>query len=458
MERVLAKDADNKIGKQITLKGWVHSIRNMGQIVFMDLRDVTGLIQVVFDDKTAKLVENIKPEYVISVTGRVAERGEKYRNPKLITGGIEVQAENLEIINKSETPPFEIDQDKVTDEETRLKYRYLDLRHDRLKNNLILRHNIISYMRNFLNGRNFIEVETPIITSATPEGARDYLVPSRIYPGKFFALPQSPQQYKQLLMVAGLDRYYQIAKCMRDEDNRGDRQPEFTQLDLEMSFVEEEDVLQLTEELFLSMIKELLPNKTITQTPWPRLTYKDAMEKYKTDKPDLRQDKNNPDELAFAWIVDFPLFKKDHKTGKLTSSHHPFTAMKPGEETKLDTDPESIISSSYDFVLNGYEIASGSIRIHDPKTLAKIFQILGISETEIQDKFGHMLEAFKYGAPPHGGIAPGIDRLAMILANEPNIREVIAFPKTDKSRDPMMNAPREVDADTLKELGLKIIK
>ncbi|MBU1092520.1 aspartate--tRNA ligase [Patescibacteria group bacterium] len=458
MERVLAKKATTQVGQTITLKGWVHSIRNMGQIIFIDLRDVTGLIQIVFDDKTAHLAENIKPEYVISVTGKVTERGEKYRNPKLATGDVEVQAESLEIISEADTPPFEIDQENVTDEETRLKYRYLDLRHDRVKNNLILRHKIITYMRNFLNERNFIEIETPIITSATPEGARDYLVPSRIYPGKFFALPQSPQQYKQLLMVAGLDRYYQIAKCMRDEDNRGDRQPEFTQLDLEMSFVEEEDILQLTEELFTTMIKELLPNKTITKTPWPRLTCKEAIGKYKSDKPDLRQDKNNPDELAFAWIVDFPLFEKNDKTGKLESSHHPFTAMKPGEEDKLDTDPESIISSSYDFVLNGYEVASGSIRIHDPKILTKVFQILGISEAEIQDKFGHMLEAFKYGAPPHGGIAPGIDRLVMILANEPNIREVIAFPKTDKSRDPMMNAPREVDANTLKELGLKVIK
>ncbi|MFH1088373.1 MAG: aspartate--tRNA ligase [Patescibacteria group bacterium] len=458
MERVLAKEAITQIGQTITLKGWVHSIRNMGQIVFIDLRDVTGLIQVVFDDKNAKLVENIKPEYVVAITGKVVERGEKYYNPKLVTGNIEVQAESLEIISEAETPPFEIDQENVTNEETRLKYRYLDLRHERMKNNLILRHSIITYMREFLNKRNFIEIETPIITSTTPEGARDYLVPSRIYPGKFFALPQSPQQYKQLLMVAGLDRYYQIAKCMRDEDNRGDRQPEFTQLDLEMSFVVEEDILQLTEELFTSMIKELFPNKNITQTPWPRLTYKEAIEKYKSDKPDLRQDKNNPDELAFAWIVDFPLFEKDAKTGKLASSHHPFTSIKPGEEAKLDTDPESTTSSSYDFVLNGHEIASGSIRIHDPKILVKVFQILGINEAEIQDKFGHMLEAFKYGVPPHGGIAPGIDRLAMILANEPNIREVIAFPKTDKSRDPMMNAPREVDANTLKELGLKIIK
>lgn len=458
MERVLAKEALKHSGESITLKGWVHSIRNMGQIVFMDLRDVTGLIQIVFDENKAELMKDVKPEFVVAVTGKVVERGEKYQNPKLETGTIEVRAEDLQVINTAEMPPFEIDQEKVTDEELRLKYRYLDLRHERIKNNLILRHKVIAYMRSFLNERGFIEVETPIITSATPEGARDYLVPSRIYPGKFYALPQSPQQYKQLLMVAGLDKYYQIAKCMRDEDNRGDRQPEFTQLDLEMSFVEEEDILQLTEELFTGLIENIVPEKEITQTPWPRLTYKEAMKKYKTDKPDLRKDKNDSDELAFAWIIDFPLFEKDAKTGAISSSHHPFTAFKKGEEDKLDSDPTSVISCSYDFVLNGYEIASGSTRIHDPKTLTRIFSILGLSDAEIQSKFGHMLEAFKYGAPPHGGIAPGIDRFVMILANESNIREVIAFPKTDKARDPMMNAPREVDSDTLKGLGLKVIK
>lgn len=330
MKRTLALEATKQIGKTITLKGWVHSIRNMGQIVFVDLRDVSGIIQVVFNDIKAHLTKDIGPEYVVEITGKVVERGEKYRNPKIATGKIEVVAKNLQIINTAETPPFEIDKEKATDEELRLKYRYLDLRHERLKNNLVLRHRVISYIHKFLDDRGFIEVETPILTAATPEGARDYLVPSRVYPGKFYALPQSPQQYKQLLMVAGLDKYYQIARCMRDEDSRGDRQMEFTQLDLEMSFVEEEDILALTEELFTSMVKKLFPDKHITAVPWPRLTYSEAIKKYKLDKPDLRKDKKDPNELAFAWVVDFPLFEKNEKTGKIEPAHHPFTTPKPG--------------------------------------------------------------------------------------------------------------------------------
>lgn len=458
MNRILALETLNQIGKSIQLKGWVHSIRDMGQIAFVDFRDVSGIVQLVFADTNFKLVKQLKPEYVVMIEGKVVERSEKYQNSKIPTGKIEIAVDKMEIINTSDTPPFEIDKNLVTDEETRLKYRYLDLRHEKMKNNLILRHTVTTYIRDFLNKKGFLEIETPILTAATPEGARDFLVPSRRYHGSFYALPQSPQQYKQLLMVAGLDKYYQIARCMRDEDSRGDRQPEFTQLDIEMSFVTQEDILNLTEELFTTMIDKLFPEKKITKTPWPRITHKEAMDKYKSDKPDLRKDKKDANELAFAWIIDFPLFEKNKKTGKIESSHHPFTAPKEADINKLDKDPLSVISTSYDVVLNGFELGSGSIRIYDPKLLTKIFSILGLAEKDIKSKFGHILEAFKYGVPPHGGIAPGLDRLIMLLANEPNIREVIAFPKTDKARDPMMGAPTIASKEQLKELGISIKK
>ncbi|MFH0905455.1 MAG: aspartate--tRNA ligase [bacterium] len=456
MERIFTADTILHIGKQISLAGWVHSKRNMGQIIFIDLRDGFGLVQVVFADDPGlqQAADQLKPESVVRISGKVVERGAKNVNDKIATGKIEIQATELEILNEAITPPFEIDRENVEDEETRLKYRYLDLRHQRLHQNIIMRHQVVSFIRNFLNERRFTEIETPLITAATPEGARDYLVPSRKYQGSFYALPQSPQQYKQLLMVANFERYYQIAKCMRDEDSRGDRQPEFTQLDLEMSFVDQDDILALTEELFTELIKTIYPQKTVTKHPWPRITYKESMEKYGTDKPDLRKDKNNPNELALCFIVDFPLFGKED--GKLTPEHHMFTAPKPDQIKLLDSAPEKVISTSYDMVLNGYEVASGSIRIHQPELQQKVLDIIGIDRAEAEQKFGHMLEAFKYGAPPHGGIAWGLDRLVMLLQNEPNIREVIAFPKTDKGRDPMMGSPRPIDETALKELGLQV--
>ncbi len=456
--RTLTADTPTLVGQTVTLFGWVHSKRNMGQIIFIDLRDGFGLVQVVFGDnpKLQEQANGLKPESVIKVTGEVVKRGERNINPKIVTGTVEIKATNLEIINESLTPPFEIDRESAVDEEIRLKYRYLDLRHEKIHHNLLMRHQIIRFIREFLNERKFVEIETPIITAATPEGARDYLVPSRKYQGSFYALPQSPQQYKQLLMVAGFERYYQIAKCMRDEDSRGDRQPEFTQLDLEMSFASEKEILGLTEQLFTELIQTLYPNKKILQTPWPRMTHREALEKYGSDKPDLRQNPQDPDELAFCFVVDFPLFAK--AGNGLTSEHHPFTAPKEDQIEMLGSNPEDVISTAYDMVLNGYEIASGSIRIHQPELQQKIFEIIGLSKEEANEKFGHMLEAFRYGAPPHGGIAPGIDRFVMLLQNEPNIREVIAFPKTDKGRDPMMGSPREIDSATLDELGLSIKK
>ncbi|MBU1159950.1 aspartate--tRNA ligase [Patescibacteria group bacterium] len=462
MERIQIKDLKNKIGETVKLAGWVDVRRDHGKLIFIDLRDSTAKVQMVFlpnNKETHEIGETIRPEWVIEVEGKVNKRPEKMINPDLLLGEIEIEVEKINILNSAKTPPFEINTAGYdVDEEIRLKYRYLDLRRERLQKNLRVRHEVIKFIRDYLSGQGFIEVETPLLTKSTPEGARDFVVPSRLHPGKFYALPQSPQQYKQLLMVAGLEKYFQIAKCFRDEDTRGDRQAEFTQLDLEMSFVEQEDIIKLTEELFTKLIKELFPDKKISQTPWPRLEYDEVMKKYGTDRPDLRKDKNNPDELAFAWIINFPLFEKDKTdNGHYASSHHMFTAPKEEYLENLDSDPGSVRSYQHDMVLNGNEIAGGSIRIHNPEIQKKIFDLIGFSE-EQKKYFSHILEAFEFGAPPHGGIAPGIDRFIAVLQNEPNIREVIAFPKTGDGRDLMMNAPSEIDKTQLKELGIEIKK
>ena len=571
-------------GQQVTLAGWVHRRRDHGGVIFLDLRDRYGIIQVTVNPdlskETLEHVANVRMEWVLQVKGTVQKRPAGMENPKMQTGAVEVIAEAIEILNPAKTLPFIVSgENDLPDENTRLKYRYLDLRRDRMTRNMILRHKVVKFMRDFLDKQNFVEIETPILFKATPEGARDYLVPSRIYPGQFYALPQSPQQLKQLLMVAGMDRYFQIARCFRDEDSRGDRQPEFTQLDLEMSYVHRDDVLALVEALYTEMIPAVAPQKKILSSPWPTFSYREVVERYGTDKPDLRfgmelidvsdifarsefkvfqsaleaggavkcivapksaemsrkevdaltesakafgakglatlavtgeglkgtaskfiKDEEaevvksktgakegdlilfaaderavvnkvlgglrvifrdrlklaDPNTMAFAWVVDFPMFAWNEEEGKWDAEHHPFTMPQLDDLPKFETNPGEILSDAYDMICNGYEMASGSIRIHRSDIQLKVFQLLGLRGDEIEQKFGHMLEAFEYGAPPHGGMAPGIDRLVMLLADEPNIREVIAFPKNQTGRDVMADAPSEVDPKQLKELQIKI--
>jgi aspartyl-tRNA synthetase len=461
MERTWIIDTPEKVEEEVLLKGWVHVRRDMGKMVFIDLRDRTAICQVVFlphHEEALAEAAKLRPEFVVAIRGRVNARPEKQIKEDEATGTVEIEALELEILNEAKTPPFEIDKGtENVDEEIRMKYRYLDMRTERMQKNLKLRDNIITFFREYMHKDGFTEIETPILMKDTPEGSREYLVPSRKDTGKFYALPQSPQQFKQLTMVGGLERYFQIARCFRDEDMRGDRQPEFTQLDFEMSFVTQEDVLKYTEAMFIELVKAVAPEKKISVEPFPRLTYAESMEKYGNDKPDLRKDKNDPNELAFAWVLDFPMFEK-MSDGSVQAMHHPFCSVKPEDEDKLDNPDElfNIRANAYDLVLNGYELSSGSIRIHKADMQAKIFELLGISEEEQQEKFGHMFEAFSYGAPPHGGFAPGIDRIAMILAGEKSIREVIAFPKTNEARDLMMGAPSKTSQKNLDELNINI--
>jgi aspartyl-tRNA synthetase len=570
--------------QQVTLAGWVHRRRDHGGVIFLDLRDRYGIIQVTVNPnlsrETLEAVSNVRMEWVLQIRGMVQKRPPGMENPKMQTGDVEVIAESIKVLNPAKTLPFLVSgENDLPDENTRLHYRYLDLRRERMTRNLILRHKVVKFMRDFLDNQNFIEIETPILFKATPEGARDYLVPSRVYPGQFYALPQSPQQLKQLLMVAGMDRYFQIARCFRDEDLRGDRQPEFTQLDLEMSFVQRDDVLALVEQLYTEMIPVVVPNKRLLSSPWPKFSYREVVERYGTDKPDLRfgmelvdasdifarsefrvfqsalesggvvkcivapgcaeysrkevdaltesakalgakglatlavtgeglkgtaakfvtpkeaeavKSRTGAQEgdlllfaadqravvnkvlgglrqifrdrlkladanlMAFAWVVDFPMFAWNEEEQKWDTEHHPFTMPQLDDLPKFETNPAEILSDAYDMVCNGYEMASGSIRIHRSDIQLKVFQLLGLSGEEIEQKFGHMLEAFEYGAPPHGGMAPGIDRLVMLLADEPNIREVIAFPKNQTGRDVMADAPSEVEPKQLKELHIQI--
>ncbi|MFA5841591.1 MAG: amino acid--tRNA ligase-related protein [Candidatus Paceibacterota bacterium] len=462
MERTYIKDLREHTGKEILIKGWVDVRRDQGKLIFFDFRDMTGKVQgVVLPASPAmETAKEVRDEFVVAVRGKINERPEKNRQTDRLNGGIELEILEISILNTSEPMPFAIHGDtREINEEVRLKYRYLDLRSERMQKNIRMRDKIISFFREYMHKNNFVEIETPMLMKGTPEGSREYVIPSRLHQGKFYVLPQSPQQFKQLSMVAGFERYFQIARCMRDEDQRGDRQPEFTQLDFEMSFVEREDILSYTEAMFIELIKRLYPEKKISEIPFPRITYDESMEKYGSDKPDMRKDKNNPNELAFVWVVDFPMFEKTDK-GEIQAAHHPFCSINPEDKQKFMSGEDifSIRANSYDLVLNGYELSSGSIRIHEADVQKRVFELLEISEEKQRAKFGHMLDAFKYGAPPHGGFAPGIDRIVMLLQNEPNIREVIAFPKTGEGKDLMMNAPSEIEYKQLEELGLKISK
>jgi aspartyl-tRNA synthetase len=469
MQRTLIGSLKEKIGEEVIIKGWVDTRRDQGKLIFFDFRDVSGYVQGVILPNAKEAHEvgsTLRSEWVVEVKGKVNGRPEKNIQADKQNGDIELEILGITVLNKSETPPIDVTGDgREIDEAVRLTNRYLDLRRPRLQKTIKNRFKVQKHIRDFLAGKGFTEIETPLMSAPTPEGSRSYMVPSRLWKGKFYALPQSPQQYKQLLMVAGFERYFQFAHCMRDEDTRGDRQPEFVQLDMEMSFVDREDVMAMNEELLISTVKTLYPHKKIQQIPFPRMSYKEAMEKYGNDRPDIREDKNDPDLLAFLWVIDFPAFEKTGEenvdgTGEWTFTHNPFTGIQAQhlDDYMAQKNIGEILSTQYDITLNGFEIGGGGIRNHTGALLKKTFEIMGYSEERIQTNFAHMLKALDFGAPPHGGIAWGFDRFMMLMENEPNIREVIAFAKTGEGKDLMMDAPADMNPKQMKELGIKIDK
>ncbi|GIW62403.1 MAG: hypothetical protein KatS3mg090_0229 [Patescibacteria group bacterium] len=456
MKRYFITDIINKVDQEVELYGWVNSIRDHKKVVFIDLRDRSGLVQLVGDESLSKL----SVEDVVYIKGKVKKRPQHLVNPNLETGEIEVEVVSFEKLSSADVLPFNIsDLGYDLDEQIRLKYRYLDLRRDRMKRNLFYRQRVLSEVRKFLASRQFWEVDTPILTKSTPEGARDFIVPSRLKKGKFYALPQSPQQYKQLLMVAGVERYFQIARCFRDEDPRADRAyGEFTQIDIEMSFVTQEDIRRLVEQMIIEIIEKVFPEKKILQVPFPIIDYQTAIKKYNTDRPDIRESKDE-NVLAFCWVVDFPAFEWSDEEKRWTAVHHPFTSPKKEDLKYLEQgEYDKVRADQYDLALNGFEVAGGSIRITDPNLQSKIFQIMGHSEADVKKKFGHLLKAFSYGVPPHGGIAIGFDRLLQVILNERSVREVIAFPATSGGVTAVMSAPDKVSDEQLKELGIAVIE
>lgn len=460
MLRTKIIETTERIGEKVKIKGWVKVRRDHGKLIFLDMRDGSGVVQVVINPKISpeahRVAEVVRSEYVLEIEGLVNQRPDKLINPNLSTGTVELEAATLKVLSEAKALPFELDDTKKVSEETRLRYRYLDLRSERMTRNLWLRHKVVTEARRYLNANNFIEIETPLLTKTSPEGARDFLVPSRLQPGKFYALPQAPQQYKQLLMLAGFERYYQIARALRDEDLRGDRQLEHTQIDLEMSFVTQRDVLDMVEGMMMAIVEAC--GKKVLAKPFPVYTHEQAVKEFGADKFDLRPEPKDSDVLAFAWVVDFPLFEWNGEEKRFTFAHNPFSAPRAEHVEKLmkEEDLGLLRAQQYDLVCNGLELASGGVRISDPEIQRKVLEIMGLTPEQTEERFGHLIHAYEYGAPPHAGMAPGLDRLVSVLAGEKNIREVMAFPVTSSGSTAVMNAPSEVDSKQLKDLHIKL--